>query len=83
MDFIIRYYNFILKWIISWGGAKKIQGFISIFFFDPQLEPSEWNDRQIRLVALFMWGVVTIFFLIGLFNPDMRIPLYKVLRLGS
>lgn len=63
-------YSIIYKWIISWGGANYIKGWKSIFFTD--MESSDWNTEQIRLMTLFLWFGYTILFLIGLFYPEYR-----------
>lgn len=63
-------YSIIYKWIISWGGAQYIKGWKSIFFTD--MESSDWNTEQIRLMTLFLWLIYTILFLIGLFYPEYR-----------
>jgi hypothetical protein len=63
-------YSIIYKWIISWGGAKYIKGWKSVFFTD--MESSDWSTEQIRLMTLFLWLIYTILFLIGLFHPEYR-----------
>lgn len=69
-------FSIIYKWIISWGGAKHIQGWKSIFFTDT--ESTYWNVEQIRLMTIFIWVCFTVLFLIGLFYPE-----YRFLRLAS
>lgn len=50
------------KWIISWGGARWIEGCKSIFFLN--WLAATWNEEQIRLYALIMWIIETIWFMI-------------------
>ncbi|TGP42984.1 hypothetical protein EN873_44890 [bacterium M00.F.Ca.ET.230.01.1.1] len=58
------------KWIISWGGAKKIEGWKSFFLIG--WFSLDWNSEQIRLYSLISWFIFTILFLIGCFNPKIR-----------
>ena len=58
------------KWILSWGGAHRIEGWLSVaaigwFALD-------WSAEKIRLFALIMWIIFTVIFIIGLFNPAIR-----------
>lgn len=59
------------KWIISWGGARYIQGWKTWFVFD-QSSSEEWTKDQVIMMAWFFWIGFTILFLIGLFNPEFR-----------
>ncbi|QIO05478.1 hypothetical protein [Acinetobacter shaoyimingii] len=58
------------KWVLSWGGAKRLEGIKSVFFFSWMTWG--WNAEQLRLYALVLWGCSSIWFLIGLFNPELR-----------
>ncbi|MGH1427274.1 MAG: hypothetical protein ACRBEE_05000 [Arenicella sp.] len=58
------------KWILSWGGAKAIEGWKSIFFLE--WFTAHWSAEHIRLFALCMWIAVSIGFVIGLFYPELR-----------
>lgn len=59
------------KWIISWGGAAYIQGWKSIFFFGVS-GSEEWSKEQVIMMAWFFWIAFTAWFLIGLFNPELK-----------
>lgn len=62
--------SLIFKWILSWGGAEVVKGWlmgIEVCWF-----ASDWNEEQIRLYALFAWIMVSILFVIGLFVPEIR-----------
>lgn len=67
--------SLLYKWIISWGGARYIQGWKSIFFLN--MESGAWNEEQIRAMALLLWVLSTLLFMAGLFYPDLRT--YKML----
>ncbi len=58
------------KWLLSWGGAEKIEGW-STFFFISWLA-LDWDSEQIRLFALIMWVIQTILFVLGIFDSDWR-----------
>ena len=62
--------SLLYKWIISWGGARSIQGWKSIFFL--HMESSSWNEEQIRAMALLLWVLSTLWFMVGLFYPELR-----------
>ncbi len=62
------------KWILSWGGAHFIEGVASWFtigWFAPR-----WDAEQIRLYALCIWVIQTIWFVLGLFWPEARVSRY-------
>lgn len=58
------------KWILSWGGAKTIEGWKSFFLIG--WFSLDWNSEQIRLYALISWLVTTVIFIIGCFNSQFR-----------
>ena len=58
------------KWVISWGGAKTIEGWKSFFLIG--WFALDWNSEQIRLYALIGWLVTTVIFIIGCFNSQFR-----------
>lgn len=58
------------KWIISWGGAQYLEGWKA--WFSLGWFTLDWNSEQIRLYALILWIGATIWFLMGLFAPELR-----------
>lgn len=58
------------KWVLSWGGAKTIEGWKSFFLIG--WFALDWNSEQIRLYALISWLVTTVIFIIGCFNSQFR-----------
>lgn len=58
------------KWVLSWGGAKTIEGWKSLFLIG--WFALDWNSEQIRLYALIGWLVTTVIFIIGCFNSQFR-----------
>ncbi|MEB3752997.1 hypothetical protein [Acinetobacter sp. MD2(2019)] len=62
--------SLIYKWILSWGGAKYIQGWKSSFFLN--MESGDWNEEQIKAMVLLIWIGSTILFVVGLIYPELR-----------
>ena len=62
--------SLILKWILSWGGAAKIEGLLSTFFFG--FFTYDFNKEQLRFFALILWFFYTVIFIFGLFIPKLR-----------
>lgn len=58
------------KWIISWGGAKKIEGWKSFFIIG--WFAFDWSSEQIRFFALISWIILTFIFIYGLMNSQFR-----------
>ena len=58
------------SWIVFWGGAKRIEGWLS--FFIVGWFSLDWNSEQIRLYVSIIWFVFTLLFIYGLFNQDFR-----------
>jgi len=58
-------------WILCWGGARVVEGWTS-FWLIHWMAPS-WNAEQIRLYALCILVFQAIWFLIGLFKPELRL----------
>ncbi len=58
------------KWVYSWGGAEWIEGWKSFFLID--WFALDWNAEQIRLYALCIWLITTIWFIVGMFAPELR-----------
>lgn len=50
--------SLMFKWIISWGGAEKLEGW-KAFFIISWLSGS-WTVEQIKLYALICWVIQTI-----------------------
>lgn len=71
-DFVALYClnSLFWKWIISWGGARWLEGWKSLVFLE--WFAWGWNAEQIRLYALVAWGFSTLFFVVGLFKPEWR-----------
>jgi len=58
------------KWILSWGGASVLKGlgaYFAIGWF-----AWAWNEEQIRLYALLLWGAECIWFAVGIMIPEYR-----------
>jgi hypothetical protein len=58
------------KWVISWGGAQWLEGWRAFFFLE--WFALDWKAEQIRLYALVAWLISTVFFIVGLINPEYR-----------
>jgi hypothetical protein len=58
------------KWIISWGGAQWLEGWKSFFLIE--WFALDWSAEQIRFYAVIVWVLSTIWFLVGLFIPEVR-----------
>jgi hypothetical protein len=61
-------------WIIFGDGADRLEGrFISGFLF--WYRAPEWTAQDIRLFAAGTWCVHAIWFVMGLFFPEIRLML--------
>ena len=60
-------------WILAWGGAEWVEGWKS-FFLIHWLAPT-WSSEGIRLFALVVWVLSTLWFVFGLFMPEVRMLL--------
>lgn len=71
-DWILQYLCQALfyKWILFWGGAQWLVGLKSVFTLGWMTW--DWNAEQLRLYALLLWIFASIWFVVGLFNPDLR-----------
>ena len=59
-------------WLLLWGGAEWIERrFIAISLLN--IFAFYWDSEQIRLYALIMLVAATIWFVIGVFAPVVRI----------
>lgn len=67
--FIIH--SLILKWILSWGGAKFINSFYVAKIFFSFLN-TDLNEEQLRFYTLVIWVMITIWFVLGIFIPNLR-----------
>ncbi|SDC23504.1 hypothetical protein [Acinetobacter boissieri] len=64
--------SLVLKWILSWGGAKWISRYwLNVFVFG--LLFSNFNEEQVKAWALIIWFVFTLWFIVGLISPQYRI----------
>lgn len=72
IDWILRFIGLSLfyKWILSWGGAKVLEGVLSVFTFG--WFSFDWNTEQLRFYVLLLWIGSSVWFLIGLFYPELR-----------
>lgn len=59
------------KWVLSWGGASWLVGLKAVLSFG--WFTWDWNAEQLRLYALILWFFASIWFVIGIFNPELRI----------
>ena len=62
------------RWIISWGGASRVEGWLSFIVIG--WFALDWRAEQIRLFVLLMWIVSTFVFIYGLFNPAFRVEYF-------
>ncbi len=60
------------KWVISWGGAEKVEWFFSTNLITVTWTALKWKTDLIRLMFLIDWIIFTILFLIGIIHPDTR-----------
>lgn len=58
-------------WVLAMGGAKWLEGWKS--FFAISWSALDWSAEQIRLYVLVIWIFQTIWFVVGLVNPSVRI----------
>ena len=59
-------------WLLLWGGAEWIERrFAAIFLLN--IFAFYWDSEQIRLYALIMLVAATVWFVIGVFAPVVRI----------
>ncbi len=65
----------IWKWIISWGGADTVQRWWG-FLFTGWLGAYELNTEQIRAFAILCWLFFSVWFVMGIFVPEVR--LFKI-----
>ncbi len=47
------------KWLLSWGGAEKIEGWLAGFLIN--FRATDWDAGQIRFYALLSWVAWTVF----------------------
>ncbi|MBU3845393.1 MAG: hypothetical protein H9855_00160 [Candidatus Acinetobacter avistercoris] len=59
------------KWLLSWGGAQWLVGLKSALTFGWMTW--DWNAEQIRLYALLLWIISSIWFVVGVFQPSLRL----------
>lgn len=59
-------------WILRWGGARWCEGFFKGMFFI-SIFAAYWNAEQIKLYILTIWVFTSIWFVVGLMKPELRI----------
>jgi hypothetical protein len=59
-------------WIVKWGGAERLEGTFASGFLISILAPS-WSAEGIKLFAWLTMIAGSIWFVIGLFYPDIRV----------
>lgn len=55
-------YSLWCKWLLSWGGADKIEGWLAALLIGGRAWG--WDAEQIRLYALCSWVAYTVFCLL-------------------
>lgn len=58
-------------WVIKWGGAERLEGSFASGFLISIFAPN-WSAEGIKLFAWLTLIVSSIWFVIGLFYPDVR-----------
>lgn len=58
------------KWLISWGGARWLEGWKAYLIID--WFAAHWTAEQIRLYAVIMWLLTTLYFIVALCKPEYR-----------
>lgn len=58
------------KWLISWGGAQKLEGWMTFIVSD--LFVTNWTSSQIQFYSKVAWVFSSIWFILGLFFPELR-----------
>ena len=58
-------------WILNWGGAKWLEGWKAFFLVD--WLGGWWTAEQLRLYALLLLILETVWFAVGLINPELRL----------
>lgn len=59
------------SWILFWGGAEWLEGSLFSALLVSSRAP-EWSAAGIRIFAAGAWLCELIWFLAGLFSPDVR-----------
>lgn len=57
-------FSLFFKWLLSWGGAEKIEGWMAGCLIG--WNAWTWDSEQIRLYELLAWAAVTVLFLFAL-----------------
>jgi len=58
-------------WVLRWGGAEWMEGWRSGLFIDSPFSFT-WSAEQIKLYVLLSWIGHAIWFVGGLFVPELR-----------
>ena len=59
-------------WIIRWGGAELLEGRVASLFLISE-HAYFWDAETIRIVACVILAVSLVWFVLGLFFPEMRL----------
>ena len=59
-------------WVLAWGGAEKIEGWLSVFYTECHGSLT-WSAEQIRLFALLILIVQIVLIAPGIFVPELRV----------
>jgi len=58
-------------WVLRWGGAEWLEGTFASGFL-VSIFATSWSVNGIKLFAVGMIVISTIYFVLGLFYPDFR-----------
>ena len=61
-----------LLWLLRWGGARLLEGTFASGCLIAWVTPT-WDEEQIKLYALVALVASTIWFVLGLVRPELRI----------
>ena len=61
------------KWVVSWGGASFLESWTS--FWNSSGYFHQTTEEQIKLATKWFWLGITVWFVIGLFIPEVRLKL--------
>jgi len=57
-------------WIIGYGGARWVAGWKAWFVID--WLALDWTAEQIRMYVLIIWLASLVYFILGLWKPELR-----------
>ena len=58
-------------WVLFLGGAEKLEGTLASGFLIDAFAP-RWSAAGIKLFAALTWAAAGVWFLVGLFVPEVR-----------